>query len=96
MQAKRVFNSRVLNGGGLIHRERLEISGEYVRYKKHSWFKHDNHSITIALKNIIAMEIFPRVHGVNVILKTNERTISCRGLTRKRANEIKRLIENKA
>ncbi|MCF8230923.1 MAG: hypothetical protein K9J27_01945 [Bacteroidales bacterium] len=96
MQAKEVFYSRILNGGGLVHHERLEVSEEHIRYERRSRINHHSYSVSIPLRSIIAMEIYPRMYGVNVIIKTKERTITCRGLSRKRATKIKALIENRA
>ncbi len=94
MQAKQSFRSNIMLGGDIIHPEMLEVGEETLTYEKHYRFCHKKHTVTIYLTNIIAFEMQSTLRGVILTIKTKERSISCRGLSKKKANRIKKLIEN--
>jgi len=93
MQSKKTFRSCIIKGGDLIHPESLEVGEDFLTHEKHSIFSSRKQAATIYLANIIAIEMYTRLGGINLIIKTKERSISCHGLSRKQANQIKSLIE---
>lgn len=93
MMTRKVFYSNILMGGGVTHPESLEIDGEYIRYEKRSYLRSTRQSVTFPMREIIAFETYPRLNGVNLIIRTQSRSITCHGLSRKSAYRIKKLIQ---
>lgn len=94
METKHIFRSNFLKGGGIIHPELLEIGKDYLTYKKQTFLSGRKYSVTIYLKNIVTIESSLKFNGINLIIRTHERTIICRGLSRRKAGQIRLLIEN--
>jgi len=93
MDTKYIFRTSLLYGGGIIYPELLEIGKDYLTFKKNARFCHRKYSVTIYLKNIVAVESYFKFNGMTLIIRTQERTITCRGLSHRKANQIKQLIE---
>lgn len=92
MQSEKTFHSCVINGGDFIHPESLEVGDDYLTYERQSFFGRKKQAVTIYLANIIAIEMYTRFTGVNLIIKTRERSISCHGLSRRKVRKVKSLI----
>lgn len=80
-------------GGGVTHPESLEIDGDYIRYEKRSYFSNQRQSVSFPMREIITIETYPKLNGVTIIIRTQSRMVTCRGLSRKNAYRIKKLIQ---
>lgn len=85
--------TKIFKGGSLISPETIEISGNYLTYRRKYKFYTHSYSITFPLLNIVAVDLNTSLNGVNIIIESYAKNhIIARGFSQYNASKIKDLI----
>ncbi len=91
---KKIFRSSFFRGGSILRPDIIEIDDLYITYKKRKDHLLGKYSISIPVLNIVSIEIYKEIWGVQIIIKSyGKSVIIVKGFSLSTAKKIKKLIE---
>ncbi|MCD6112053.1 MAG: hypothetical protein J7J86_02170 [Bacteroidales bacterium] len=90
----KIFKSSVFCGGSLINPEKIEFfSDNTIVYKQNNILNHSQFSISLPIYNIISIDIFPKIFGNQIVIRSfNRSDIIANGFSDKQTKIIKSFI----